>query len=362
MDRNSFFIGILALLLAFVLLGPNALNEMSMYSSTIEVEEVVAEFVEKFEIGEEVEQPVSVLAVGDIMLGRFVRTLIDENGSALYPFERILEQDALFFQGSDIVFGNLEGPIFEDGYKSSTSMIFGFPEYVTPALKEVGFDVMSIANNHILNQGFVGYLATITTLGEHGIGACGNPLEENTENIVYEEHSESLVGFVCFEDVHHTMNYEDALEVVAEVSEEADYVVLSVHWGYEYKHTPNARVQVERAHGFVEAGADLIIGHHPHVVQPFEIYEGAPIFYSLGNFVFDQYWGYDVEEGLVVRVVFDGEDDEGGEIHLFPIHSERSQPYLMNEEELDRFYDRFLGWGDFDEKMEEMIRAGVVEF
>ena len=82
----------------------------------------------------------------------------------------------------------------------------------------------------------------------------------------------------------------------------------------------------------------------------------------MGNFVFDQYWGYDVEEGLVVRVVFDGEDDEGGEIHLFPIHSERSQPYLMNEEELDRFYDRFLGWGDFDEKMEEMIRAGVVEF
>lgn len=344
-------------------------NSADQFARGDEIAETTSHFYIAFKDGEaDAARQFSVLAVGDIMLGRFVRTLMDANGHE-YPFENIRGLEDRFFEGADVIFGNLEGPIYKDGYKSSTSLIFGFPEYVVPLLKKFNFGVLSLANNHMLNQGVDGFVSTIGSLRGQGIGVCGNPIDEGRAGIEYRRYGENLVGFVCFNDVEHDMDDEVALETIRAAKSRADYVIVSAHWGYEYKHVPNDSVQVERAHGFVDAGADLVIGHHPHVVQGIEIYDGVPILYSLGNFIFDQYWSYDTEEGLAAGIVMgegSGDDKNDGDfstkIYLFPIHSERSQPRLMTPGEKDKFFGRFIEWGGYEEEMAEMIRGGVIEF
>ncbi|MBT3704364.1 AmmeMemoRadiSam system protein B [Candidatus Peregrinibacteria bacterium] len=305
------------------------------------------------------ERAVTVAAFGDMMLGRYVRTLMDQEENLERSFDLIRGDEDRFFYGSDVFFANLEGPIEGDGYPSGTSVIFGFNEDVAPLLGGFGFDVLSIANNHILNQGWDGYESTIPALHESGIGACGHPTFANPNAVVYKKFGDKTVGFVCFDDVAHRLDRDDAAELIKLVDLKSDYAVVSIHWGYEYKHTPNEQKQRVLGQMFVDAGADAVIGHHPHVVQTFEIYNGAPIFYSLGNFIFDQYWSYDTEEQLGVGLVF--EDDGVSRFYLFPMHSERSQPYLMDKDEKNRFYDRFIGWGGYSDEMAAMIRASMVE-
>ena len=350
----------------------NHTNSADMYARGDEIADTTSHFYVTFEEGEKVyedgERPVTIMAFGDMMLGRFVRTLMDKEGRE-YPFERIRGGEDRFFEGADLFFANLEGPIYKDGYKSSTSLVFGFPEYVTPVLKKMNFGILSLANNHILNQGVDGFTNTVHELLSVGISPCGNPLEERAKDRVVKKYGGNKVGFLCFEDVDHSMNFDDVLTAIESANKGVDHLVVSVHWGYEYGHKPSDKVQVQRARQMVDKGADLILGHHPHVVQTFEIYEGVPIFYSLGNFIFDQYWSYDTEEMLAVGVVLGGESEDsdagekvGGKFYLFPMLSERSQPYLMDPSERETFYERFLSWGDYDEEMEKMIRSGVVEF
>ena len=134
-------------------------------------------------------------------------------------------------------------------------------------------------------------------------------------------------------------------------------MVVSPHFGVEYKHTPNNR-QIELAHAFVDAGADIIVGTHPHVVQTFEIYNGVPIFYSLGNFIFDQYWSYDTQEELSLGIVM---SEDFYKIYLFPILSQKSQPYLMNANQRKEFFEKLIKWGNYDEHTSSMIRSGIIE-
>lgn len=307
-------------------------------------------------------RPFSILAVGDIMLGRDVRNKMDKLNNHFYPFEKISGDNNSFFKGMDLVFGNLEGPIYKDGYKSDVSLTFGFPEYVTPVLRDIGFDVLSLANNHTTNQRQEGLDSTYKQLENVGIGACGHPNEEKTDTVVYRQLGATLVGFVCFDDISGAINDANAIEVVKNTNKEADFTVVSMHAGVEYKHTPNKR-QISLAHSFVDAGADLIIGHHPHVVQPFEVYNGVPILYSLGNFVFDQDWSFDTKEELAYGIVV---SEDNYKLYLFPIMSIRSQPALMDEKASQAFYDRFISWGNsfigYDDDLQREIRSGVVEF
>lgn len=306
---------------------------------------------------EDANRELTILSFGDLMLGRYVRTLMNANGLD-YVFEKIAGDDRRFFEGADIVHGNLEGPIKDQGTSGGTAMVFKFNEDVAPLLKEYGFTLLSIANNHAADAGWDGRDTTIAALEGAGLGWCGHPKDVDENSVFYGSAGDKKYAFVCFHDVTFKLDDEAAINLIKKVKPTVDFLVVSIHWGYEYTHKPHEEVQVKRGRAFVDAGADLIIGHHPHVVQSFEIYNGKPIFYSLGNFVFDQYWSTETQEELAIGVIL---GEEKSKIYLFPMKSERSQSRLMNGDEKEAFIEEFLTYGDYDEAMKEMIKEGVVE-
>jgi poly-gamma-glutamate synthesis protein (capsule biosynthesis protein) len=124
----------------------------------------------------------------------------------------------------------------------------------------------------------------------------------------------------------------------------------------EYEHQFNT-TQQELAHQIIDAGADIIIGHHPHVVQGMEIYKNKPIFYSLGNFVFDQYFSEDTQQELGVGIHY----EQGNyQIYLFPILSTGSQLSLMKAGERDVFLNKFIDWSEIDESYKNQIKQGRI--
>jgi len=321
-------------------------------------------FVATYSEGEvTADRELSIMAFGDMMLGRYVRTLMNQNGMD-YIFENIAGYDYRFFEGADIIFGNLEGPIKGKGQSGGTSMVFDFNEDIAPFLKNYGFNLLSIANNHATDQGWDGRETTIKALDESGIGWCGHPSEADDNSVYYNKVGNKKFAFLCFHDVTYDLNDQAAVDLIKSVRAKVDYLVVSIHWGYEYKHKPDWKKQIEPGHAFVDAGADLVIGHHPHVVQSFEIYNGKPIFYSLGNFVFDQYWSTMTQEELAIGVVLDDADeyeDFSAKIYLFPMESERSQSRLMTEAERSTWIEEFTGYGDYSEDLKAQIRRGILE-
>ncbi len=300
-----------------------------------------------------------ILAFGDVMLGRYVRTLMDENDKD-YIFENLGEVPELYPE-ADLVFANLEGPIQGTGRSGGTAMVFSFNEDVAPFLKEEGFDLVSIANNHATDMGWGGRATTMTALNEAGVGFCGHPSEADPESVYYGKAGKSTYAFVCFNDIKYNLPQEDAVKLVQSVASMVDYTVISIHWGHEYELRPDNKLQVEPAHEFIDAGADLIIGHHPHVVQGFEVYNDRFIFYSLGNFVFDQYWAQMVQWELGIGVSLSGDNNDlKTTVKLFPIKSENSQVRLMNEEERAKWIEDFILYGTYSDEMAAMIREGEV--
>ncbi len=304
----------------------------------------------------------TVLAFGDMMLSRHVRTLMDENGLD-YIFENIIGHEAKFFKGADTIFVNLEGPIKGQGTKGGRAMVFAFNEDVAPLLKKYGFTLFSIANNHAKDQGKEGVKTTIAALEKNDLGWCGNADGADEAGVYYNKVGEKKFAFICFQDITTNLDDAAAVELIKSTRPNVDYLIVSVHWGYEYKSRPDYSLQIEPGHAFIDAGADFVVGHHPHVVQGFEIYNDRFIFYSLGNFVFDQYWAIMTQEELGLGIVL---DDNAGKklktkVYLFPMKSENSQSRLMNEEERKKWTEEFLLYGSYDEEMQEMIRNGVVE-
>ncbi len=308
-------------------------------------------------------QPLSIMAFGDIMLGRYVRVVMDENGID-YPFRQISNPASLFAEGANVVFGNLEGPISGQGKKGGTSMQFSFNRDIAQLLKDFGFTMLSISNNHALDQGKAGRQETIDTLTNAGLGWCGDANEVDTESVYYGIVGNKNFAFVCLHSATHYLDLNAAIDLIKEVRRNVDYLVVSAHWGVEYQHKPNDELQVKPGRAFIDAGADLVIGHHPHVVQSFEIYNGKLIFYSLGNFIFDQYWSTDTQEELAIGVILNhAENDKplSSKVYLFPMKSERSQPRMMNDDERAKWIEKFIGYGSYDESMQQEIRNGVIE-
>lgn len=295
----------------------------------------------------------TVMAFGDMMLGRYVRVLMDKNGKD-YIFEGVEE----LFDDADVMFANLEGPINGEGKKGGTSMNFSFNTDIAPFLKEKGFDVLTIVNNHALDQGWGGRWNTINALEDYGIGWCGHPTEVDYDSVYFREKGGILYAFVCFNDVGANLDQEAAVNLIEDVSDDVDYTIVTIHWGVEYSHYADRGMQKEPGREFVDAGADAVIGHHPHVVQGFEIYNDRPIFWSLGNFVFDQYWSTPTQEQLGVMFTF---SEEKISIKLHPMKSELSRPRLLTDEEFDVWIEEFIKYSDYDEDMQEQIRSGLIE-
>ncbi|MEK7068491.1 MAG: CapA family protein [Patescibacteria group bacterium] len=263
------------------------------------------------------ERPVSVLFFGDLMLDRGVSTRA-VGGAELIAGVVPLAREA------DLVVLNLEGTITRNesvAVQDHNVLRFTFdPTLTQSVLGALGVDAVSLANNHALDFYAAGHEETRATLTRMGVASFGHPLNSQSIStmLVHDEWRICLVGY-------HELFDPSIASVVAEVARlkpVCDKVVVVTHWGVEYEAAPSAS-QVAHAHAFVDAGADLIVGAHPHVVEPVEVYRGRAIVYSLGNFVFDQDFSWETTHGLALSVRFSKNETR---LTLLPLAIPRSHP------------------------------------
>ena len=266
----------------------------------------------------------TIQAVGDMNLGRYVNVKSAKYGDFFWPFLLIEGQ----LPEADISIGNLESPIHLGCPATGMGLRLCAPSEAVLALSRFGFDVVNIANNHILDYGQDGQEETIRFLSEAGIGAS------DEEHLVVIDREGIRFGFIGFNRIGQWENFpvltdEEVLSRITESKSRVDVLIVSLHWGEEEK--PQNKNQIDLGRAAVGAGADIIIGTHPHITQPTEKYGESVIFYSLGNFVFDQKQTRYVQEGNVAEIVFEGSDMTS--YKLIPVKIENwGQPRLTNGE------------------------------
>jgi poly-gamma-glutamate synthesis protein (capsule biosynthesis protein) len=235
---------------------------------------------------------VTILLTGDMMIGRSVMIKSFSLKDYAYPFRKVGET----LKTADIVFGNLENPLVS-GCPISNE---GFKLCADPKMIEglifAGVDVVTLANNHTTNYGQKGLEETINILNQNGIKTVG------INNLVIEEKGGKKFGFLGFDFTLRKPTDSD-LQLVTDSDPKADVLIVGIHWGEEYKALANS-FQQSVAKKIVDAGADVIVGHHPHWVQNSEYINEKPIYYSLGNFIFDQMWSEETKKGLAIRLTF----------------------------------------------------------
>ena len=258
------------------------------------------------------DEVVTLVACGDIGLyGKLEEKLLLEGPSV------ILGDTIDVFKNADFVFGNLEGPVSDSGQRHNLPPPYPAlrmnPKSIS-FLKEGGFDIVSLANNHMLDYGGEALLDTLERLDDAGIlhfGAGKNedeacaPIIANIKGI--------RIGFVGFHEGGAVaesdrpgaclFNKKNAISAIRKLRKRVDIVVVSFHFGFDYFTCPSP-YHIRLCRRFIDEGADLILGHHPHVPQAVEKYKNGLIAYSLGNFAF--YLGNDppkkADEGFILKV------------------------------------------------------------
>ena len=246
---------------------------------------------------EVVQKPVTVLAFGDLLLDRYIKREIDRKGTD-YTFKNIKE----FLTGNDLVLANLEGSFtdFKARKLDPNNTSFTFDPKLVSILTENKFNLLNLANNHVRDFGKDGFMQSQAYLDKAGISHFGDFYNESPA--VVKNINGLKIAFIGYNEFGKP-SIDSTIAKIKEIAPKADYTVVYAHWGAEYQTSPWPGSQ-EKGRKFIDAGADVVLGSHPHVVQPIEIYKGKPIFYSLGNFVFDQIFSAEVRHGLAVRINF----------------------------------------------------------
>jgi len=255
---------------------------------------------------------IKLLFVGDIMLSRTVGDIMAKKNDWKYPFLEMAD----FLRSADLTVGNLEGPISSRGVNQGSIYSFRADPQAAEGLLYSGFDVLSIANNHILDWGRTALSDTIGVLNDVGIAAVGaghNFEEANAPRVI--EIRGVKIAFLAYTDLYpqslwatetqggvSAPTLENIKKFISIARDQADVVILLWHWGEEYETASRSREQAI-ARALIDAGADIIVGHHPHVVQEVEEYNGGYIAYSLGNFVFDQNFSEDTRRGRALKII-----------------------------------------------------------
>lgn len=291
--------------------------------------------------------------VGDIMLGRDVELKMREYGAS-YPYTHMLEHLTASY-----VVGNFEASIpFVHVPTPSMTMRFSVdPEFI-PALSAAGFTHLSLANNHGYDYGAEGYWNARAVLSANETVPFGHPYELAESSVAYIEHAGMRVALIGVYAVV-SLPSEEELESLFSSAESSDLQIAYVHWGDEYELVHNA-AQETLAHRLIDAGADLVVGHHPHVVQDIGSYQGVPIVYSLGNFVFDQYFSTDVQQGLMLTLT---EENFGRYVlALTPLTSEYSRvvPQVMVGTEREAFLETLAMRSS--RELRDQVRSGTLMF
>ena len=292
---------------------------------------------------------VTITAVGDIMLaGQGSRTL-NARG-----FDHAFAGTAAELRKGDILVGNLEAPLTRGGTEF-TEKKFRFrtsPE-AAAALSRAGFTVVTLANNHIMDFGAEGLAETLNNLDRAKIlhaGAGVNLAEARREALVTVKGRR--VALLAYSLTYPAEFFagkglpgaaqgvaDRVREDIVRAREAADYVVISFHWGEELAGTPKP-YQQHAAHAAIDAGADLVLGHHPHVLQGIERYRGKTIFYSLGNFAFGS-MSRSADRSMIARITLDGAEQRVEIIPLNVLNSEvRFRPAVLTGKRGDEVIDR----------------------
>ncbi|MGD6817246.1 CapA family protein [Metabacillus sp. 84] len=278
--------------------------------------------------------------MGDVMMGRNVEKVTEVKGQD-YLFQHVKP----LLQNSDYITANFDHPIVLDEKlpkNESKHIQLKTDKQTARTLQNMNFTAVSLANTHAMDYNVQGLYDTKETLKEHGIGAvgAGSNLKDAKKSIHYENYNGLKVATLGFTDVYAegsnateynsgvlAMEPDNFVPMIAEAKKNADFVFVHAHWGQEYDTDPHPR-QKDLAKALADAGADVVIGHHPHVLSPVEVYKDSVIFYSLGNFIFDQGWTRTRESAIAqMRLMEDGK----ARFELTPLEIKGAQPAPIRE-------------------------------
>lgn len=301
--------------------------------------------VPKPTVTEEPWKDITMLFTGDIYLSDVVVNAYKGKG-----IEAIVEKGLLSeMQGADITMSNQEFA-FSTGGTAAEDKQYTFrvnPDYIT-AFQDMGIDIVTLANNHTMDFGLTALEDSFNTLKGAGIDyvGAGSNLSD-ARKIQYTENQGKTIAFLAASRVIPVYEWNAAenkaglfttydptllLEDIKTASDNSDYVVVYLHWGIERAELPKD-YQNSLAKQYIDAGADLVIGSHPHVLQGVEYYKGKPIVYSLGNYIFYS----NIQRTAVLKITLD--EDMNTKLQLLPAKAENAMTKLLSDsEEISQFY------------------------
>lgn len=288
---------------------------------------------------------IKIMVGGDVMFGRYVERQIDTYGST-WPFDEIAERLA----AADLTLINLESPFSITGATTPDDSLIlrGEPKGVDGLVK-AGVDFAALANNHIPDMGYLGLSDTKSLLQSNKIlyAGAGDTKQSAHQPAIFERGGQRIVVLsytygVNFDKTGVVYATTDAIAAKADIEalQDVDIILAMVHFGQEYAATPSQR-QRDFAHALIDAGANAVIGSHPHVPQPIETYKDRPIFYSLGNLVFDQEPGGNRDRSATSELTFKGPNLQRVKLHPYHIHNYGQPKWLSDGREYQEILELF---------------------
>lgn len=241
----------------------------------------------------------TIVATGDVIPARSVNSQVLLHKDFKWPYLKTADVT----KNADITFINLETPLIGKCQPTQEGMIFCGNTRNVEGLVYAGINVASLANNHAGNYGVDGVQETVGLLNKNNILVTGvdGPAIKDVRRMKF--------AFLGYDDITKPQpgvsntDDEKIKTEIAETKKKADIVIVTFHWGVEYRNQPDDR-QKYLGHLAIDAGADLVVGNHPHWIQPIEIYKNKLITYAHGNFVFDQEWSLKTKQGVIGRYTF----------------------------------------------------------
>lgn len=290
-------------------------------------------------------QEIKILITGDFYGGNRINDLISTG-----KYDEIFNDFSPIFKANDLLITNLESALTNEKRQiEKTGPAIKASIKTIDALKYAGFNLLTLANNHIMDFGLKGLSDTIELCQANEIGfvGAGRNLEEASQ-VYYKTINEIKIAFINIAENEWSTTQDDSsganplnpvsnYYAILEAKKSADYIFVIIHGGHEYYEFPSPRMK-QTYRFFIDAGANAVIGHHTHCHSGYEIYNGNPIFYSLGNFIFDspQFNNSSWNKGFAVQFII---NDKGISFVLIPYSQNNSKPgvFLLNLEEKDSF-------------------------
>ena len=280
---------------------------------------------------------ITLVATGDVIPARGANWPAVTSGDFTLNWKKV----ASLLKKGDITLINLEAPLIKNCPLMTEGMTFCGDSRHIQGLVFAGVDTVSLANNHIDNYGQPGIDETTSLFEKNGIGWSG------FGNLDVQQAGNVKFGFLAFNGIEIPFEREQVKKEIKAAKDKVNILVVAAHWGDEYVLTPRKYGNIapddpkEIGHLIIDSGADLVIGNHPHTVQGVEIYKGKLITYAHGNFIFDQTWSKETQEGVVGEYTFYEDKLVDARFHPILIGG-NYQPYFLSKEKGQHILERML--------------------